>query len=165
MKKKADKKNCWEIKGCGREIGGVHAAEQGVCPAATFRVFDGIHGGRNGGRACWVVAGTLCTGKPQGTFAQKYKDCSICDFYRIVREEEKDLTPAISLLNRIEFGSLVTSLRTAIEKKQELYKLFSGMADAQIGPELKSALGHCAYEEFIGLTTLMDWYKDLVDRT
>jgi len=34
------------------------------------------------------MAGTLCKGEIQGTFAQKYKNCEICDFYKKVKEEE-----------------------------------------------------------------------------
>ncbi|RJO74357.1 MAG: GGDEF domain-containing protein [Myxococcales bacterium] len=31
---------------------------------------------------CWLVAGTLCGGKPQGAFAQKYKSCFNCRIFR-----------------------------------------------------------------------------------
>lgn len=82
------KKNCWEVKGCGREPGGKNAKELGVCPAATEEKIDGLHGGKNAGRACWAVAGTFCEGRVQGTFAQKYQDCSLCDFFKQVRKEE-----------------------------------------------------------------------------
>lgn len=82
------KKNCWEFKGCGRELGGKNAKEQGICPAAIYRKLDGVHGGRNAGRACWLVAGTMCTGRVQGTFAQEYKDCLKCDFYNLIKKEE-----------------------------------------------------------------------------
>ena len=34
------------------------------------------------------MSGTLCSGAVQGTFAQKYKNCEICDFYQMVRKEE-----------------------------------------------------------------------------
>ncbi len=81
------KKNCWEFKRCGREIGG-HKKELGVCSAATAKELHKTHGGTHGGRACWVVAGTMCGGKPQGTFAQKYQNCEKCDFYQKVKEEE-----------------------------------------------------------------------------
>ena len=80
-------KNCWEVKGCGRESGGARAAEQGVCPAALQRRLDGVHGGVNAGRACWVVAGTLCGGVVQGDFARKYHNCIQCEFYREVQDQ------------------------------------------------------------------------------
>lgn len=80
--------NCWEFKKCGREPGGAHVRDLGVCQAATEERLDGVHGGSYAGRSCWVVAGTLCGGQVQGTFAQKYKNCEICEFYRKVKEEE-----------------------------------------------------------------------------
>jgi hypothetical protein len=82
------KKNCWEVMKCGREPGGVNAGVLGVCPSAEDGRLDGVHGGVNGGRACWVIAGTFCGGSIQGTFAQKLQDCSLCKFYRQVRVEE-----------------------------------------------------------------------------
>ncbi|MCC6526105.1 MAG: hypothetical protein IT373_25890 [Polyangiaceae bacterium] len=65
--------NCWERQRCGREIGGAKEVELGACPAA--------HGH---GRDCWLVAGTLCGGEVQGTFAEKLGNCQMCDFYRQV---------------------------------------------------------------------------------
>lgn len=94
-----DRKNCWEHKRCGRERGGAKVDELGICPAASEGRLDGTHGGTNAGRACWVVAGSLCGGKVQGTFAQKFQSCSTCDFYLRVRTEEGlakfELTPTL----------------------------------------------------------------------
>jgi hypothetical protein len=85
-----DKKlHCWEFKGCGRQPGGERTCELGVCPAATDEKLDGLHGGKNAGRACWLVAGTMCEGKVQGTFAQKYGNCEKCDFFKAVMEKER----------------------------------------------------------------------------
>jgi hypothetical protein len=84
----AEKLNCWEYKKCGREEGGKNVAEFGVCPAAKAAVVHGIHGGKNGGRCCWVVAGTFCDGKVQGVYASKLKTCLDCEFYRLVTEDE-----------------------------------------------------------------------------
>ena len=69
------KLNCWEFKRCGREPGGMNSRELGVCPAASETRVDGANGGHNGGRACWAVAGTLCGGKVQGTYAMKMGTC------------------------------------------------------------------------------------------
>ena len=82
------KKNCWEYKKCGREPGGEKVRELGICPAATEKRLDGIHGGKNAGRCCWVVAGTLCKGEVQGSFAKKFRNCQVCDFYELVKQEE-----------------------------------------------------------------------------
>ena len=83
-----DKSNCWEYKKCGREPGGEKVDELGVCIAATETKANGTHGGVNGGRACWAIAGTLCEGEVQGSYARKFQDCMLCDFYKKVMEEE-----------------------------------------------------------------------------
>jgi len=82
------KLNCWEAKKCGRQPGGSRAGELGVCPAAVEQKADGLNGGRNAGRICWALAGTLCGGKVQGTFATKVGTCMECDFYQTVCREE-----------------------------------------------------------------------------
>ncbi len=82
------KQNCWEFKRCGRELGGAKSAELGVCPAATEVRLAGTNSGKNGGRACWAIAGTLCGGKVQGAFATKLTNCLACDFYQAVGKEE-----------------------------------------------------------------------------
>lgn len=63
---------CWEYMKCGRDKDATIN-----CPAYP-----------NFGRACWVVAGTFCEGKVQGTFAQKYEDCRKCEFYQKVINKE-----------------------------------------------------------------------------
>jgi hypothetical protein len=80
--------NCWEFKKCGREQGGARARELGVCPAFSDQKTNGANGGRNGGRMCWAVTGTLCGGKVQGTFALKLSTCMECEFYHNVRREQ-----------------------------------------------------------------------------
>ena len=79
--------NCWEFEKCGREPGGLKQ-DSGICPAATEKRLDGVHEGKNAGRACWVVAGTVCGGQVQGTFAKKYKNCEACKFYQTVLNQE-----------------------------------------------------------------------------
>ncbi len=75
------KLNCWEYKKCGREKGGSKAAELGICPCYPDH-----------GRDCWFVAGTLCGGKIQGTYAQKLTNCWRCDFMNAVKKEEDPAT-------------------------------------------------------------------------
>lgn len=82
------KKNCWEIKNCGRHPSGDMSDSLGVCPAAVEAEFDGLNSGTNAGRYCWKVAGTLCGGRVQGTFASKILGCARCDFYQQVKKEE-----------------------------------------------------------------------------
>ncbi len=64
--------NCWQIMECGRETGGSQIATHGEC-----RAFK-----RQMGHSCWVVAGTLCGGEVQGTFAQKQHTCVLCQVYQ-----------------------------------------------------------------------------------
>jgi len=79
--------SCWDFKKCGRQPGGARAADLGVCPASTAKEADGLNDGRNAGRICWALTGTLCGGKVQGTFAEKLGNCVECDFYRLVGME------------------------------------------------------------------------------
>jgi len=88
--------NCWEFKNCGREPGGKKSAELGVCPATTYPDLDGAHNGRNAGRACWAIAGSLCGGKVQGTYAQKLNNCWRCEFMNAVKKEEEPLEHGFS---------------------------------------------------------------------
>lgn len=83
-----DKKNCWEVKNCGRQLGGAKVKELGICPAASLNQLNGIHGGLNGGRACWALTGTLCASQVQGSFASKMKNCIGCIVYKMVIKEE-----------------------------------------------------------------------------
>lgn len=81
-------RNCWEFKHCGREPGGTNVGDLGVCPAATEKRTNQVNRGKNGGRCCWIIAGTLCKGEKQATFAAKLEACMKCDFYQHVRNEE-----------------------------------------------------------------------------
>lgn len=82
------RKNCWEVKKCGRQLGGEKVDELGICPAAMPNEYDGTNKGNHGGRFCWAVAGTFCGGKPQGSFAQKFKSCIECKFFKQIQDEE-----------------------------------------------------------------------------
>ena len=57
--------NCWEMKKCGRDI-------VKDCPAVP-----------NDGTNCWRVAGTMCGGKVQGTYAQKLANCMQCEVFKL----------------------------------------------------------------------------------
>jgi hypothetical protein len=97
------KKNCWEFLNCGRELGGAVAYELGVCPASTYVWFDGYHGGKNAGRTCWIISGTMCYGEVQKSFHEKLKICGRCEFYNIVKKEEgEEIIPTVLLLRRYE---------------------------------------------------------------
>ncbi len=86
------KRNCWEVKRCGRQPGGTNAQRDGICPASTLTAVNGVNGGVNGGRACWALTGTLSgpAEKVQGTFARDMTTCYACKFYEQVMTEELD---------------------------------------------------------------------------
>ncbi len=87
------KKNCWEIKKCGRQPGGEQVTHQGICPASTLIAMNGINDGINGGRACWALTGTMSgpAEKVQGRFARTlHISCYECSFYEQVLTEEQD---------------------------------------------------------------------------
>lgn len=75
--------NCWEFMGCGN-------GEDAHCPARSHKRIHGLHGGINGGRACWLVPGTRCGKSVQTTMEQKQEVCSECDFLLAVKQEEGD---------------------------------------------------------------------------
>jgi len=62
-------KPCWEHMQCKQDVN-----HDESCPAYPHF-----------GRICWAVAGTLCAGKIQGTYAQKIHDCHRCGYYRMVQ--------------------------------------------------------------------------------
>jgi len=76
--------NCWEFTGCGREPGGSRADDLGVCPAAADRRLDGINDGINGGRVCWMIAGTFSGDRPECIRASSQYPCTVCAFYNLV---------------------------------------------------------------------------------
>ena len=95
------KQNCWEFKKCGRQPGGAKAGELGIRPASTEKRVHGVNNGMNGGRSCWALAGTLCSGQVQGMFAQKLSNCLKCEFYQLVGAErggERSLREILALL-------------------------------------------------------------------
>ena len=106
------KKNCWEHKQCGRQPGGHRVQELGVCPVTTHRELSGVHDGQNAGRACWVVAGSLCGGKIQGAYAQKLHNCWKCDFMNVVKKEE-DPSPVGFSATRLGMEKVIEKLRNS----------------------------------------------------
>ncbi len=88
VKGKKMKKNCWEFKGCGRQPGGKQENDKDKCLVPLLAMYDGINDGKNGGRVCWLIAGSACDGGLQTTFSHKLKSCVKCDFYKSVVEQE-----------------------------------------------------------------------------
>jgi len=92
--------NCWDFMKCGFGPDGSRIETEGLCAAARESRLDGVHGGKYGGRACWVVMHTLdCGGGIQENFSAKYPVCMNCRFYWKVREEEGKNFEVSLLLN------------------------------------------------------------------
>ncbi|MBF0370154.1 MAG: hypothetical protein HQL52_11925 [Magnetococcales bacterium] len=70
--------NCWEFKKCGKE---------GECIAGTSTEYNGRFGGKNGGRYCAYIEGTICLDAPGAKGLDKMAVCLKCDFYQILMEE------------------------------------------------------------------------------
>ncbi len=79
------KRNCWEANQCGKE---------NYCVAGTSVKFDGLFGGRNGGRFCAFIDETLCKDGRPLTGEKKLIKCSECDFFdEILRDATMDHGP------------------------------------------------------------------------
>jgi len=133
---KSDKQNCWEYMKCGRQPGGKNAQKIGICPAASDTIFNGFNQGINAGRICWLVAGTFCGGKPQGTFAEKYASCRQCKFYRKVHAEEGATDQSIDSMN-IFAASHMGKVRKANEDRY----FIKGLNDGSILLAVADGLG------------------------
>ena len=83
-----ERRNCWEVMGCGREAGGRRVNGKGSCPASTETSLHAIHGGVNAGRACWTIDGTLCSSSGPDKLEAKKDLCGSCSFYQSVQQEE-----------------------------------------------------------------------------
>jgi hypothetical protein len=110
----AIKLNCWEFEKCGREPGGVKISEYDECPAATEFSANGINGGKNGGRICWSIAGTLCNEKIKGTFAKEKFSCVNCEFFKLVNKEENINT--YEILTPIQLNEFLEDRRKVMSR-------------------------------------------------
>jgi len=85
---KLTKTNCWDFKECGRTIESKGVKELVVCPAFSETRLHRINAGKNGGRCCWLIPGTLCGGRIQRSFVPKSVACRRCNFKSFVLNEE-----------------------------------------------------------------------------
>lgn len=83
-----DKLNCWEFMKCGKAPGGDKADEIGICPVANEASANGLNGGVNGGRICWVIAAVCYKEKIKCHDSQKISSCFDCKFHNQVMAEE-----------------------------------------------------------------------------
>ena len=98
-----EKENCWEFMNCQRGPGGSKIAELGICIATLETKLNGVHSGKNAGRTCWAVTGTLCGSKVQGAFTSKLFNCISCKFFKKVSAEEgKSFLTGKEILSRLK---------------------------------------------------------------
>ena len=119
------KVNCWEHLQCGREPGGPRSGEFGPCPAATDTGCDGMNDGRNAGRFCWAVPGTMCSGKIDGTYEEKIADCQDCSFFQRIKAEEgyhfQLIEPGLGTADPVFLHRLLNNIVILIGVKRDIF--------------------------------------------
>lgn len=102
-KRQGQKVNCWEFMKCNRTPFDGPVDKNTICPVALEVRLDGVHGGKNAGRACWALGHTVCEGKVQGAPSQKFGDCLKCPFYKALKKEEGEhYRDTLYLLERLQ---------------------------------------------------------------
>lgn len=92
--------NCWDVMKCGREHDSPTVNDQGECAASAAVKANGLHGGLNGGRVCWAIAGSFSGKQPSCTFVARMGGCESCTFYKMVRVmESSDYKQVNDILN------------------------------------------------------------------
>jgi hypothetical protein len=82
------KLNCWEFMKCGRHAGKDKNGKSDVCPVAAEKSADGLNGGVNGGRICWVIADLCCKKWIQCSNNKRKDPCFSCEFrFKVMMEE------------------------------------------------------------------------------
>jgi len=66
---KANSVHCWEVLNCPDE-------RRDICPAYPTQ-----------GDSCWMVTGTQCGGKEQGSYHEKIANCRKCNVYQMVHQD------------------------------------------------------------------------------
>jgi hypothetical protein len=84
-----DKKlNCWEFMKCGREGRNGKKVRSDICPVASSASGNGLNGGLNGGRICWMIAGTCCNRNGGCSARNRKSSCVSCEFRSMVIKQE-----------------------------------------------------------------------------
>ena len=75
-----EKLNCWDVKKCCKEADGKGNGNN-ICPVKKEFIANGLNGGINGGRICWVIMENHCKQK-----ADRF--CFQCEFHYQVMNQE-----------------------------------------------------------------------------
>ncbi|KPJ52930.1 MAG: hypothetical protein AMS16_05755 [Planctomycetes bacterium DG_58] len=111
----AGKLNCWEVLKCGCGPGSSRP-----CPAATDEASNGINGGKNGGRLCWAVGGTLSGSLELAICAQK-TNCLDCDFFERVKSEEGSAFQLLMLARGVSSPRLLQQTIAEVESLMAIH--------------------------------------------
>lgn len=95
---------CWKVKNC----------EELNCPAY-----------KNECGRCWLIAGTMCGGKPQGKFTEKYGSCTECEIYKDTFGNDrvgelKELIIALIHSLRLEHSTLLGAMDDLQQYNKEI---------------------------------------------
>jgi len=116
-----DKINCWEFHGCDVEPISDYVIDFRVCAATWTEEMHGVHGGKNAGRACWAVVGSMCGLHNSDRTCMHAATCEECDFYKLVREEEGDAFIPVEVLREMyETGETETIARRNIMARKSV---------------------------------------------
>ena len=85
MKKKL---NCWEFMKCGKGPDTAGSNGHDICSVASAVIADGLNGGDNGGRICWVIAENYFKGSIHCSEKRIIHSCYACEFRYLVTMDE-----------------------------------------------------------------------------
>lgn len=85
------KMNCWEYFKCGKDVQSKQEDEtKKVCNVSITQNINHVNSGRNAGRICWDITGSLCDTFEKGDMIYKEKKCETCEFKALVEKEERE---------------------------------------------------------------------------
>ncbi|OLS29395.1 MAG: hypothetical protein HeimC2_00250 [Candidatus Heimdallarchaeota archaeon LC_2] len=90
--------NCWDFMVCKKGPD----TENPCIAASTVKAYNFL-GGINGGRACFYIVGTACTGEDKLSLNKKWIEfCSKCKFYRHIISESNGKLNYFDFLTHVE---------------------------------------------------------------
>jgi hypothetical protein len=73
---------------CGKGPSDNGNGKSDICPIAFENSANGLNGGTNAGRICWIIANNGCKGKVKCSDLHRENSCFQCEFrYKVIMEE------------------------------------------------------------------------------